>query len=215
MADHPVRNLRLSYDAGRLLESEVRPDPLDQFRVWFDDALQTDLAEPNAMTLATIDADGRPAARVVLLRGFDERGLVFYTNYGSAKGLHLGARPLAALVFWWPPLERQVRIVGAVARVSAAESDAYFQSRPRESRLGAISSEQSRPVADRAALEARFSRTEAMYEGRDVPRPDDWGGFRVAPDEYEFWQGRPARMHDRIRYRRDDAGEWAIERLRP
>ncbi len=211
--DHVAR-LREEYTRAGLRESDADPDPVEQFRGWFGEALAADLHEPNAMTLATATPDGRPSARVVLLKGFDERGFVFYTNYWGRKSRELEANPRAALVFYWGELERQVRVEGRVLRVSDGESDAYFAGRPRGSQLGALASEQSRPVRDRGALERRLRELEGEYEGREVPRPAFWGGYRIEPETMEFWQGRENRLHDRLRYRRSEGG-WKIERLQP
>ena len=197
-------------------EANVEPTPLSQFERWFDEAVQASVPEPNAMTLATVGADGRPTARIVLLKGFDERGFVFFTNYASRKGGDLAAHPDATLLFFWAELERQVRIEGAVAKVSDAESAEYFASRPRPSQIGAWASPQSEPIADRRALEGRYAAAEAQY--RDVvPRPAHWGGYRLVPAMLEFWQGRPSRLHDRIRYRRSrlHPERWDIDRLAP
>jgi pyridoxamine 5'-phosphate oxidase len=209
-----VADLRKEYTRAGLSESDVDPDPVEQFRRWFDEALEADLHEPNAFALATATPDGRPSARVVLLKGFDERGFVFYTNYKGRKGRELEENPRAALLFYWGELERQVRIEGTVSRTSEGESDAYYASRPRGSRLGAWASEQSRAVEGREVLEGRVRDLEAEYEGREVPRPAFWGGYRVEPEVVEFWQGRESRLHDRISYRRG-AGGWEIQRLQP
>ena len=209
-----VADLRKEYTRAGLDGTDVAPDPTEQFRRWFDEALGAGLHEPNAMTVATATPEGRPSARVVLLKGFDGRGFVFYTNYEGRKGRELERNPRAALLFYWGELERQVRIEGTVSRVSEEESDAYYASRPRGSRLGAIASEQSRVVEGREVLEARIADLEAEYEGREVPRPAFWGGYRVEPEAMEFWQGRENRLHDRILYRRDGGG-WKIERLQP
>ncbi len=213
--DRKVADLRNEYTRAGLDETNLRPDPLAQFRGWFEDALAAGLHEPNAMTLATATPDGKPSARVVLLKGFDERGFVFYTNYEGRKGEELARNPRAALVFYWGELERQVRIEGRASRVPERESDAYYASRPRGSRLGAWASEQSRPVEGREVLESRLRALEREYEGREVPRPPFWGGYRVEPEAVEFWQGRQNRLHDRIVYRRRGAGGWEIERLQP
>jgi pyridoxamine 5'-phosphate oxidase len=212
--DHVTR-LRKEYTRSGLKESDAASDPIEQFRSWFDEALAADLHEPNAMTLATATPEGRPSARVVLLKGFDERGFVFYTSYVGRKSEELETNPNCALVFYWGELERQVRVEGRASRVSEEESDEYFGSRPRGSRLGAWASEQSRPVEGRGALEERLRGLEAEYEGREVPRPPFWGGYQVEPEVIEFWQGRENRLHDRLVYRRSDNGEWGRERLQP
>lgn len=210
-----VADLRKEYTRAGLREADADPNPIDQFRKWFDEALAADLHEPNATTLATATPDGRPSARIVLLKGFDERGFVFYTNYEGRKGRELDENPYCALVFYWGELERQVRVEGLASRVSAEDSDAYYGSRPRGTRLGAWVSEQSRPVEDRDTLERRLRELEAEYEGRDIPRPSFWGGYRVEPEEIEFWQGRESRLHDRLLYRRFEGGGWDMVRLQP
>ena len=212
--DHVAR-LRTEYTRAGLAEVDAAPDPLAQFRAWFEEALAADLHEPNAMVLATATPDGKPSARVVLLKGFDERGFVFYTNYEGRKGREIGRNPHAALVFYWGELERQVRIEGRVGRVSERESDAYYASRPRGSRLGAWASEQSRPAENREVLESRLAALEREYEDQNIPRPPFWGGYRVEPEAVEFWQGRENRLHDRIVYRRMGDGGWEIGRLQP
>lgn len=189
-------------------------DPIRQFGRWFEAALEADLHEPNAMVVATVSPEGRPSARVVLLKGFDERGFVFYTNYEGRKGRELEKNPACALLFYWGELERQVRVEGRAARLSAEESDAYFRSRPRGSHLGAWASRQSEPVASRGELENRRDEIEARYRGREVPRPPFWGGFRVEPASVEFWQGREDRLHDRLLYTRGTDG-WTLTRLQP
>ena len=211
--DHLAR-LRKEYTSAGLTESAADPDPIAQFRRWFDTALAADLHEPNAMTLATATPEGRPSARIVLLKGFDERGFVFYTSYEGRKSEEIEANPRCALVFYWGELERQVRVEGGVSRIPEEESDEYFGSRPRGSQLGAWASEQSRPVEGRDALEERLRNLEAEYEGREVPRPPFWGGYRVEPEIIEFWQGRENRLHDRLVYRRS-GGSWRRERLQP
>jgi pyridoxamine 5'-phosphate oxidase len=196
-------------------ERTVARDPFEQFRRWYDDATASTDDKAGAMTIATATREGRPSARVVLLRGFDERGLVFYTSYESRKGAELDANPLAAAVLYWPELDRQIRVEGTVARVAIAESEAYFAARPRGHRLSAWASHQSAPVAGRAALEARLAEVEARYpDGADVPLPPSWGGYRLAPEVFEFWISRTDRLHDRVRYRRS-GDEWIIERLSP
>lgn len=209
-----VARLRKEYTRDGLSESEAGRDPVELFRRWFEDALSAHLHEPNAMVVATATADRHPSARVVLMKGFDERGFVFHTNYAGRKGCELEANPRCALLFYWGELERQVRVEGRAARVSEEESDAYFQSRPRGGHIGAWASEQSQTVESRAALEERVRAVEAEYEGREVPRPPHWGGYRVAPESFEFWQGRENRLHDRLVYRRSSEG-WGIERLQP
>ena len=209
----PIADLREDYTLRTLTESEVSPNPFQQFRTWFDEARAADIIEPNAMTLATADENGVPSARIVLLKGLDERGFVFYTNYESRKGQELARNPHAALVFWWGALERQVRIEGSTSRIDRAESEAYFHSRPQDSQLGAWASEQSRPVT-REQLEQRMADLKAQYDGKPIPKPEHWCGYRLSPSAIEFWQGRSSRLHDRLRYQLQ-GDSWTVERLAP
>ena len=208
------KELRKEYRRGALLESDAGPDPIDLFGVWLQAAVDNGVREPNAMTLATAAADGRPSARIVLLKSFDAKGFVWFTNYASRKGSELAANPYAALVFWWGDLERQVRIEGSVEQVSAAESDAYYASRPLGARLGAWVSAQSSVIASRAVLEERLADLGAHYAMQEPARPPFWGGYRLIPNAIEFWQGGEHRLHDRLRYRRSGE-EWVVERLSP
>ncbi|MBN8587029.1 MAG: pyridoxamine 5'-phosphate oxidase [Rhodothermia bacterium] len=209
-----IADLRAHYIKGGLLESDCAPDPLSQFKKWFSDALGAEVIEPNAMTLSTVRASGLPSSRIVLLKGVDERGFVFYTNYESAKGQEIFFSPHAALTFWWPELERQVRIEGEVEKVPHAESDAYFESRPFGSKVGAWVSAQSTVIESRAVIENRLQEMEVRFADGMVVRPPHWGGYLVKPVLLEFWQGRPSRLHDRIRYRKVE-DHWMMERLSP
>ncbi len=204
--DHGLLNLR---------EADLDPDAIRQFQLWLDEALRSEVPEVNAMALATATPDGRPSVRMVLLRGIDERGLSFFTNYESRKARELEANPYASMVFFWHELERQVRVEGRVERTTAEESDRYFQGRPAGSRLGAWASPQSQVIASRDELEAPFRELEDRYPDGSIPRPTNWGGYRLIPDVVEFWQGRPNRLHDRLRYVRQADGCWLIERLAP
>ena len=214
MTSH-VANLRRNYSRAGLNENETDPNPLIQFQTWFDQALNADLPEPNAMTLATADSQGKPSARIVLLKGLDDTGFVFYTNYKSHKAQQLAENPTAALVFWWVELERQVRIEGTVEKVSEAESEEYFASRPIGSQLGAWASPQSRVIESRRVLEEKTWELEQKYANQKIPKPPHWGGYRLIPTEIEFWQGRPNRLHDRLCYRQQSDGSWLRERLAP
>jgi pyridoxamine 5'-phosphate oxidase len=210
-----IANIRKEYEWSGLSEVDVDADPIRQFEKWLRQALAANLPEPNAMTLATATADGQPSARMVLLKHFDASGFTFFTNYDSRKGRELTANPRAALLFFWPELQRQVRIEGTVERVSAAESDAYFHSRPLGSRVGACASQQSEIISNRGVLEERVRELMQRHPDGEVPRPPHWGGYRVLPLAIEFWQGRPDRLHDRLRYQRTDPDGWRLERLSP
>ncbi len=206
--------MRREYSHDTLDESELAADPVQQFRIWFDEAQDAGIGDVNSMTLATSSAAGAVSARIVLLKEFDHRGFVFYTNYLSRKSRDLGENPRASMVFFWLSLERQVRIDGIAERVSAAESDAYFRMRPRAAQIGAWASNQSGPIDSRATLEKRAADVERRFAGQDIPRPDYWGGFRVAPTAFEFWQGRESRLHDRLVYLRE-GDKWVVRRLEP
>ena len=210
-----IAELRHEYALGALSESDVDPDPIKQFERWLREAMKAQLPEPNAMTLATADRTGRPYARVVLLKDCDADGFVFFTNYQSDKGRQLADNPRAALVFLWLELERQVRIEGKAAKIPGADSEAYFQTRPRESRLGSLASRQSQVVARREILDKRFQQLAGQYPDDNIPMPHHWGGYRLRPEMLEFWQGRQGRMHDRLRYRSQKSGDWLLERLEP
>jgi pyridoxamine 5'-phosphate oxidase len=211
---HDIAQMRKSYEQAELDESQVRPLPIDQFQAWFDEAVHAQALEPNAMTLATVGEGGRPSTRVVLLKGADARGMVWYTNYESRKGQELAANPHAALQFFWPELERVVRVEGRVERLSEAESDAYYRTRPLGSRIGAWASPQSQVLSSRAELEVSWAAQQAA-QGADPVRPPNWGGYRLVPDRWEFWQGRPSRLHDRIVYLAQADGAWLRQRLAP
>jgi pyridoxamine 5'-phosphate oxidase len=209
-----IADLRKDYSRASLTEADVDPDPIRQFSVWFRQALDAGIPEANAMSVATVGADGRPSSRILLIKDVDNEGFTWFTNYASRKGRELALQPHAALLFHWVELERQVRIEGRVEKLPDAQSDAYFQSRPLKSRLGALASAQSEPVASREVLEQRFAEVEAAH-GEQPARPPHWGGYRLVPDRVEFWQGRPSRLHDRILYTRGAEGAWRRERLQP
>jgi pyridoxamine 5'-phosphate oxidase len=209
-----LSDLRREYAAGGLAEAGLDSEPVAMFRRWMHDAVTAGLHEPNAFVLGTVSADRLPASRIVLLKGLDERGFVFFTNYRSRKGAELAENPRCALLFPWHPLERQVRVEGLATRLSAAENDAYFATRPRASQIGAWASPQSEVVTDRASLDARYAEVASRFGSAEIPRPEHWGGYCVEPESVEFWQGRLGRMHDRLRFRRTDVG-WVVERLAP
>jgi pyridoxamine 5'-phosphate oxidase len=213
-ADAPIADLRKSYERGMLEDAQAADDPMQQFERWFTEAREAKVPEPNAMTLATVGADGRPSTRIVLIKGLDARGIVWYTNYESRKGRELAAHPFAALQFHWVELERQVRIEGHVEKSEPDVADAYHASRPLASRIGAWASPQSRVIASRAELEQLTADAEARF-GAEPPRPPHWGGYRLVPDRWEFWQGRRSRLHDRLRYTAQPDGTWLRERLAP
>lgn len=210
-----IADIRKEYASLSLLETDVAPDPFTQFGLWWQQALNSQVLEPNAMTLATASADGLPAARIVLLKDYSPAGFVFYTNYQSFKAMHLAENPKACLVFFWPELERQIRITGLVKKVAESESNAYYHSRPEGSRLGAWASPQSQVVESRDWLDAQLAQRRKEFEGKEINRPPHWGGYLVQPVMVEFWQGRPSRLHDRIQYALQDDSNWKIERLAP
>jgi pyridoxamine 5'-phosphate oxidase len=209
-----IADIRRDYMKATLSEDKVEKEPFSQFGIWWDEALRAEIDEVNAMTLATVSAGDRPSARIVLLKGYDSKGFVFYTNYQSRKGRDLEMYPQASLLFFWKELERQVRIDGPCEKVSEAESDEYFLSRPEGSRIGAWASPQSQVIASRDVLDQQIIALENRFQGMSIPRPPHWGGYRVKPDQVEFWQGRPSRLHDRILYTRTATG-WQINRLAP
>ncbi len=208
-------NLRTEYTSRALLESEADPDPVRQFQSWFDDAVKSGVPEPNAMTLATATANGTPSARIVLLKGVDERGFIFYSNYTSRKGRELLENPRAAVVFHWVSVARQVRVEGKIVRLSREESEEYFHKRPVGSQLGAWASHQSEAIANREALDNAMHEVSKRFEGKEIPIPPSWGGYALLPDRIEFWQGRENRLHDRLVYTRAKSGGWSIARLAP
>lgn len=209
-----LTHIRRDYSREELSEEHVDKDPFEQFGRWMDEAIAAEVPEPTAMCLSTANSDGRPSSRMVLLKGFDSDGFVFYTNYNSHKGRELAENPFAAITFFWPELERQIRITGCTSKVSAEESDEYFKSRPYTSRLGAWASDQSEPIESKTVLVTKAAKLAIKYAAGSVPRPPHWGGYRIVPDTIEFWQGRPSRLHDRICYTLKDS-EWTIVRLSP
>lgn len=211
-----VSSMRIPYTLGQLGDRDVDRDPIVQFGAWFDEISGTSIVEANAMVVSTVGPDCRPSSRTVLMKGFDEEGIVFYTNYASQKGREIEANPAVSVLFYWPTLQRQVRWTGTASRLTAEESDAYFHQRPRGSQMGALASPQSQAIADRAWLAERFAELAVQYgEDAEIPRPEHWGGYLIRPESIEFWQGRENRMHDRILYTRDDEGRWTHQRLAP
>jgi pyridoxamine 5'-phosphate oxidase len=215
MNKEELQNLRQDYSAATLSESSINVNPIKQFDIWFNEAVAAEIPEPNAMTLATATPDGRPSARIVLLKGFDMNGFAFYTNYLSRKGKELTKNPNAAIVFFWGELERQVRIEGTIEKLSKEQSEKYFQSRPKLSQIGALASPQSQEIPNREQLEAKMSQLEAEYGDNEIPKPSFWGGYILKPRLIEFWQGRPSRLHDRIAYKKIDNKNWKKVRLAP
>jgi len=215
MSQEHIENLRVDYTVASLSESNTKADPIKQFELWFNEAQEAKVPEINAMTLSTATQDGRPSARVVLLKGIYEIGFVFYTNYLSRKGKEITKNPVGALTFFWPSMERQVRIEGTIEKVSKEQSEKYFHSRPKSSQVGALASPQSQEIESRDVLEKKWSDLEAEYEGKEVPKPSYWGGYIVKPRMIEFWQGRPSRLHDRILYKKIDNKNWKKVRLAP
>jgi len=215
MKQDKLQDMREEYASAELSEDSVKADPIKQFGIWFDEAQEAKVPERNAMTLSTATHDGRPSARIVLLKGYSDAGFVFFTNYLSRKGKEIGKNPMGALTFFWPSLERQVRIEGVLEKVSKEESERYFHSRPKESQVGAVASPQSQEIPDRAFLEKKWEELTAAYEGKEVPKPSYWGGYILKPRLIEFWQGRPSRLHDRILYKKIDNKNWKKVRLAP
>jgi pyridoxamine 5'-phosphate oxidase len=215
MDNQELQNLRQDYSAATLTEKEVKQDPINQFDKWFNDAVKANVHEPNAMTLATATTNGHPSARIVLLKGFNKEGFMFYTNYLSRKGKEMAKNPLVSVVFFWPELERQVRIEGIIEKLSREQSEEYFHSRPKASQLGAVVSAQSQEIVGRKVLEEKMAELEKEYEDKEVPKPSYWGGYIIKPRLVEFWQGRRSRLHDRIVYKKIDNKNWKIVRLAP
>lgn len=209
-----ISSLRRVFDQKGLRKEELQSNPFDQFHLWFEEAVKAEPFDPNAMTLSTVSPENRPASRIVLLKGIDSRGFIFYTNYQSEKGMHLAGNPHASVVFWWGQNQRQVRIDGVVERISPQQSDEYFASRPKDSQLGAWISKQSAVIPDRDWLSQRCDQFTEQFGDDTIPRPPHWGGYRIVPDLFEFWQGQPSRLHDRFRYIIKD-GRWVTERLAP
>ncbi len=210
-----IENLRKEYSAEILLEENAHCNPFVQFEKWMNEAIEAELFDPNAMTLSTATKEGKPSCRIVLLKGFDENGFTFFTNYNSRKGMQLIENPFASLNFFWHDLEKQIRIEGVVEKISEKLSDEYFSIRPRESQIGALASDQSSKIASREELENNVKQLKIEYDDKTIPRPKHWGGFIVKPNYFEFWQGRPSRLHDRLIYEKDNSGIWKIERLSP
>jgi pyridoxamine 5'-phosphate oxidase len=216
MNQKDLQDMREDYSSTTLSEASVNADPIKQFEIWFNQALESQQHEPNAMTLSTATPDGRPSGRIVLLKGFDKNGFAFYTNYLSRKGKEIGKNPLGALTFFWDTLERQVRVEGTIEKLSKEQSDAYFHSRPRKSQMGAVASPQSQEIANRDVLEKKWNELEAEYgEDKEIPKPSFWGGYILKPQLIEFWQGRRSRLHDRILYKKTDKTNWKKVRLAP
>jgi pyridoxamine 5'-phosphate oxidase len=215
MNNDKLQDMREEYASAELSENSVKADPIKQFTVWFDEAQEAKVPEQNAMTLSTATTDGRPSARIVLLKGYSDAGFVFFTNYLSRKGKEIGKNPMGALTFFWPSLERQVRIEGVLEKVSKEDSDRYFHSRPKNSQVGAVASPQSQEIPDRAFIEKKWEELAVAYEGKEVPKPSFWGGYILKPRLIEFWQGRPNRLHDRILYKKIDNKNWKKVRLAP